>query len=290
MSKISVIIPIYNAGKYVQQAINSVLSQTHTDLELILINDGSTDETVTICEQARQNDQRVKFIDLPHSGEAAALNTGLAAANGDFLFFMSALDWLDADDNLARLLEAATTKHAEVALANFYDFNNQNGQTLIHSLDGQQSTYSPQEWFQFEYQGHNFMNQCFTDLYGKLFKRQLLQMADFSNGADSIHDANTWKFYLLADKIVYLNSSMYVARKNVDDSPTYSFDPAKLNALSPIEERIAILTMIDFDVQNELDEYIRRLEYHRDHALTRGDYYDYLNAINKLEIIDKYQK
>lgn len=289
MSKVSIIIPAYNAGKYIQQSINSVLEQTHTDLELILINDGSTDETTSVCEQARQKDKRVKVFNLPHSGQTNALNTGLSAADGDYLFFMSGLDWLGANDNLEHLLKAVKDEQADIALANFYEFNNQNGQTLIHSLDGKQMSYSPQKWFTFEYQGHNFMNQCFTSLYGKLFKRDLLQMADFTNEAHSIHDANTWKFYLLADKIVYINGSMYVARENVDDSPSYHFDPAQLNALSSIEERIAILTMIEFPVQNELDEYVRRLEYHRDHALANGDYYDYLNAMNKLEIIDKYQ-
>jgi glycosyltransferase involved in cell wall biosynthesis len=290
MSKISIIIPAYNAGKYIQQSINSVLEQTHTDLELILVNDGSTDETAAICEQVRQKDQRVKVFNLSHSGQAKALNTGLAAANGDYLFFMSGLDWLGANNNLEHLLQAAKDEQAEVALANFYEFNNQNGQTLFQALDDKQKTYSPQEWFTFEYQGHNFMNQCFTSLYGKLFKRDLLQMADFTNEADDIHDANTWKFYLLANKIVYINTLMYVARKNVHDSPSYNFDPTKLNALPSIEERIAILTMIEFPVQNELDEYIRRLKYHREHALTDGDYYDYLNAVNKLEIIDKYQE
>lgn len=250
MSKISIIIPAYNAGKYIQQSINSVLEQTHTDLELILVNDGSTDETTAICEQARQKDQRVKVFNLSHSGQAKALNTGLAAANGDYLFFMSGLDWLGANDNLERLLQAAKDEQAEVALANFYEFNNQNGQTLFQALDDKQKTYSPQEWFTFEYQGFNFMNQCFTSLYGKLFKRDLLQMADFVNEADDIHDANTWKFYLLANKIVYINTLMYVARKNVNDSPSYNFDPAKLNALPSIEERIAILTMIEFPVQN----------------------------------------
>ncbi len=81
MSKISVIIPIYNAGKYLQQSIDSVLSQTHHDLELILVDDGSTDETVAICEMARQKDPRVKVLTLLHSGEAQALNMGLVAAN-----------------------------------------------------------------------------------------------------------------------------------------------------------------------------------------------------------------
>lgn len=194
MNKISIIIPAYNAGKYIQQSINSVLEQTHTDLELILVNDGSTDETAVVCEQARQKDQRVKVFNLPHSGQAKALNTGLAAANGDYLFFMSGLDWLGANDNLERLLQAAKDEQADVALANFFEFNNLNGQTLFQALDDKQSTYSPQEWFTFEYQGLNFMNQCFTSLYGKLFKRDLLQMADFINEANDIHDANTWKF------------------------------------------------------------------------------------------------
>ncbi|WP_295746731.1 glycosyltransferase family 2 protein [uncultured Limosilactobacillus sp.] len=287
MNKISVIIPVYNAGKYLQQSIDSVLSQTHYDLELILVDDGSTDESVAVCEMARQKDRRVKVLTLPHSGEAQALNTGLAAASGDLLFFMSALDWLGANDNLERLLGYLQDESADVALANFFEFNNQNGQTLIHTLDGSQHVYTPQKWFELEYQTAEFMNQCFTNLNGKLFKRNLLQMADFTNEVNNVHDANTWKFYLLADKIVYINDSMYVVRQNVTDSQSYQFDPSRQNALASIEERIAILTIINFDVNAELAEYLRRLEYHREHDLADGDYYGYLNAVNKLEIIDK---
>lgn len=287
MNKISVIIPVYNAGKYIQRSIDSVLSQTHRNLELILVDDGSTDETVAACEIARQKDPRVKVLTLPHIGEAYALNTGLAAANGDFVFFMSGLDWLGAKDNLERLLDALRDESTDVVLANFFEFNNQNGQTLIHQLQNEHHTYTPQEWFKFEYQPVNFMNQCFTNLYGKMFKRDLLQMADFTNKTNNVHDHNTWKFYLLADKITYINESMYVVRKNVNDSPSYQFDPADLNDLSAIEERIAILTIIHFDVSTELDEYVRRLSYHRDHDLANGDYYGYLDAVNKLDIIAK---
>lgn len=287
MSKISVIIPFYNAGEYLQQSINSVLNQDHKELELILVDDGSSDDSVATAEVARQNDSRVKVLTTQHSDEAQALNLGLSASNGDYIFFMSALDWLGDDHSLSRLLRLLTTHSADVSLANFYEFNNQNGQTLIHILDGKQHSYTPQEWFAFEYQTHDFMDQCFSCLYGKLFKRDLLKMADFTNESKNIHDSNTWKFYLLADRIAYANSSMYVARRNVKNSSSYHFDPSQLNTLTSIEERIAILTIINFNIKSELDEYMRRLKYHRDHDLADGDYYGYLDATNKLDIINK---
>lgn len=290
MNKISVILPIFNAGKYLQKSIDSVLSQTHHDLELILVDDGSNDNTVALCEMARQKDSRVKVLTLSLTDEAQALNTGLAAANGDFLFFMSGLDWLGAKNNLKRLLDYLQEISADVAVANFFEFNNQNGETLIHQLQNEHQSYTPQEWFRCEYQTANYMNQCFTSLYGKLFKRNLFQMADFTNEDNNVHDANTWKFYLLADKIAYINDSMYVVRQNVTDSPSYRFNPSQLNALASIEERIAILTIIGFDVTEELAEYQRRLKYHRNHDLAAGNYDSYLNAVNKLEIIAKRQK
>lgn len=289
MSKISVIMPAYNAGKYIQQSIDAVLSQTHHDLELILVDDGSTDNTVAACENSRMKDKRVKVISLPHSGEGTALNVGLSASDGEYVFFMSALDALGENNDLDRLLKLMNDNSADVAISNFYQLNNKNGETLIHMLDGKQHVYTPQEWFKFEYQTMNFMNNCFWNLYGKLFKRDLLEMADFTSDSNNVHDSNTWKFYVLANKIAYENSCMYVERDGVDDSPTYHFDLNTMNALSDIEERIAILTIIKFDISNDLTEYIRRLNYHRDHDLEHGDYYGYLNAVNKLEIIDKYK-
>ena len=92
--RVTVIIPSYNAEAFLSDAVTSVLHQTWRELELIIVNDGSTDATRSIAEQFSQKDHRVKIVDKPNGGLSSARNAGMAAASGDTICF------LDADDSL----------------------------------------------------------------------------------------------------------------------------------------------------------------------------------------------
>ena len=94
---ISIIIPIYNAEKYLCQCIESVLAQTFLDWELILVNDGSKDDSLNICRRFAAKDSRITVIDKPNGGVSSARNRGLEEARGEWITFVDADDWLDAD-------------------------------------------------------------------------------------------------------------------------------------------------------------------------------------------------
>lgn len=95
MSRVSVIVPVYNGERYLDKCIESILGQTHTDLELILIDDGSIDGSGAICDRWAEKDIRVKVIHQKNQGVSAARNAGLELATGDFVGFV------DADDEIA---------------------------------------------------------------------------------------------------------------------------------------------------------------------------------------------
>lgn len=97
MSKVSVIVPVYNAEKYLREAIESVLNQTYTDFELLLINDRSTDKSREICEEYSKKDERIILLenDTENHGPGPTRNIGLDNATGDFIYFMDADDWID---------------------------------------------------------------------------------------------------------------------------------------------------------------------------------------------------
>lgn len=97
MSKVSVIVPVYNAGKYLKEAIDSVLNQTYTDFELLLINDRSTDGSKEICEEYSKKDGRIVLLEnsTENHGPGPTRNIGLDNATGDFIYFMDADDWID---------------------------------------------------------------------------------------------------------------------------------------------------------------------------------------------------
>ena len=98
MNTISVIVPIYNAEKYLAKCLESLIYQSHTALQIILVNDGSTDQSLTIAEQYAQQDARIQVYSHPtNQGQSAARNLGLMHATGEFISFVDADDYVDND-------------------------------------------------------------------------------------------------------------------------------------------------------------------------------------------------
>ena len=92
---ISIIIPVYNVEKYIERCLKSVLNQTYSNLEIIVINDGSTDNTGIICERYAGIDSRIKYIYQQNQGVSAARNKGLSLIKGEYLIFVDSDDWLE---------------------------------------------------------------------------------------------------------------------------------------------------------------------------------------------------
>ena len=95
MVKISIITPVYNTKKYLRRCIESILSQSYSNLELLLINDGSTDESGLICDEYAKNDSRVKVFHTSNGGPSRARNIGLENISGDYVLFVDSDDWVD---------------------------------------------------------------------------------------------------------------------------------------------------------------------------------------------------
>lgn len=94
---ISVIIPVYNVEKYLDKCINSIVSQTYQDTEIILVNDGSTDSSVKICEAWKKKDKRIRIVNKENGGLADARNTGLEVAKGEYVAFVDSDDYIEND-------------------------------------------------------------------------------------------------------------------------------------------------------------------------------------------------
>lgn len=95
-SKVSIIVPIYNTAKYLPKCLDSIINQTHQNLEIILVDDGSTDDSKKIADRYTKKDKRVKVIHQKNQGQSAARNTGLSKATGDYISF------IDADDEIKK--------------------------------------------------------------------------------------------------------------------------------------------------------------------------------------------
>lgn len=108
MAKVSVVIPVYNVEDYLRRCVDSVLAQTLSDLEIILVDDGSPDQSPAICDEYAQADARIRVIHKTNGGLASARNAGMRIAQGEYLFFLDSDDWLEPD-GLAKLCDVAGT-------------------------------------------------------------------------------------------------------------------------------------------------------------------------------------
>lgn len=115
MSKVSVIIPVYNVESYLPRCIESVQNQTETDIEIILVDDGSTDNCGEICDRYAENDSRIKVIHQQNGGLGAARNTGIQATTSPYILFADSDDYMDADLAEKAYL-AAETHQADIVM------------------------------------------------------------------------------------------------------------------------------------------------------------------------------
>lgn len=95
MIKISIIIPVYNVEKYINKCLDSILNQTLTDIEIIIINDGSNDKSLEICKQYSEKDSRIILIDKKNEGVSVARNKGIEVSKGEYILFVDSDDWID---------------------------------------------------------------------------------------------------------------------------------------------------------------------------------------------------
>ena len=107
MKKISIIVPIYNTEKYLQRCIESLINQTYQNLEIILVNDGSTDNSEKICAKYKKTDNRIKVFSKVNGGQSSARNLALENITGDYIGFVDSDDWiaLDTYEYLMNIIE-----------------------------------------------------------------------------------------------------------------------------------------------------------------------------------------
>jgi len=97
MAKVSVVMPIYNADRYLEKAITALVKQTYKDTDIILVDDGSTDRSPAIIERMMNKREHIKMCSQPHSGIARARNLGLKLSNSEYVTFVDADDWVEPD-------------------------------------------------------------------------------------------------------------------------------------------------------------------------------------------------
>ena len=187
MPEISVIMPVYNTQQYLNKSIRSVLDQSYTDFELILVNDGSTDHSLLYCKALAAKDRRVKVLDLPHGGIVAARRAGISAAGGRYIGFTDSDDWAEKD-YLKHLHTAITENDGDISMCHAVFEYADGPREVTYCFDN--GTYRGDALETLKRTWHYCGNDrsrhfSFAYLWDKLFRRELI-MENLSYMADNI--------------------------------------------------------------------------------------------------------
>lgn len=218
---ISVIIPVYNVQAYLRECLDSVLSQDYETLEVILIDDGSKDDSGRICDEYAAKDSRVRVIHQPNGGAGAAKNAGLRAATGEYLAFLDSDDSLEpgAYSHMVQLMQAHDADVVQCLLQ--FVFKNR---SEIQCVRSSSCIFSVLDYFRiFPW---DWTCALMTD---KLFKRELFNGVFFLEGNIIDDEFFTYRGIMNARKIVY------------DDRVVYNYRQRKSSVMNSSDSKIRIL-------------------------------------------------
>lgn len=216
MALISVIIPAYNVEKYLRECLDSVVNQTYKNLEIICVNDGSTDSTPDILREYESKDDRIKVIDQENKGLSGARNTGLRHCKGDYVYFIDSDDYIEADamEKLHDISEEKSLDCVIFKLINFDDDTNEKFETEYYNMDFLKESVEDKVFSHRDISEDIF--RVAVSIPGKFFKRDLIKDMEFVEGI--IFEDNPFFVEVLfkAEKLYFLDEYLYNRRVRED--------------------------------------------------------------------------
>ena len=201
---LSVIIPVYNVEEYLAKCVDSILNQSYTNLEVILVNDGSKDSSGSICDAFAQKDSRVRVIHKENGGLSSARNAGIEAAKGEYITFVDSDDWIEADA-YAHLLELMQRYQVKLVCGGNYDVDGETGVKTLGICPGKEELVTTEEFVgrMFKWQG------CDSSACDKIYHKSLLENFRYPEGRVCEDVAVTYKIVLGTDRAVFSERPFY---------------------------------------------------------------------------------
>lgn len=170
---ISMIIPVYHVADYLERCIRSAVLQTYKNLQIILVDDGSQDICSEICDDWAKRDARVEVIHKENAGLASARNSGIEAANGQYLYFLDADDYIE-HDMIEILYKALKNTDAEISMCNFI-YEDEQGAVLFTERDYRLSQYEVLSGRECLLRARKYMYAVYEVAWNKLYKKEVFQ-------------------------------------------------------------------------------------------------------------------
>ena len=194
---VSIVVPVYNAEKYLKECLDSILNQEYRNIEVVIVNDGSTDHSEEICRRVAEHDDRIRLISTVNGGSSAARNIGLDECRGDFIAFVDADDTIDSSF-LKKLVNLLEKEKADIALCDFDGLGNPHGNWEDSVLVGQDI-----------YEAY-VTGGIFSRIMNKVYPREIIGNIRFPLGRNYMEDA-VWTSQVLSNvkKIVRSSEKLY---------------------------------------------------------------------------------
>lgn len=243
---VTVIIPVYNVASSIHRCLNSILAQTYQNLEIILIDDGSTDASGAICDEFARNDRRIKVIHQDNRGLSGARNVALNIATGDFVAFVDSDDSV-APDLIQRLIELRNQFSTKIAICSF--------QEIVESAKPRpESPPQPDKSVQISNAQARSASTTATlidmlcdrgftvSAWGKLYARDLFQNIRFPEGKLYEDVGTTYKLILLCDQIAISPAPLYNYYQTPDSITQRGFSLQKLDLITLTDQMCAAIS------------------------------------------------
>jgi glycosyltransferase involved in cell wall biosynthesis len=222
---VSVIVPVYNVGEYIEKCINSIINQTYSNLEILLINDGSTDNSPRICAEYAKKDIRIKLIHKENGGLSDARNVGLDVARGKYILFVDSDDYIS--EELVEILHSSMVKNrCDISTCQYEIF-------YAHSLPRVNMNKNVTKILLSEKALEDMLYQknITNSAWGKLYKKSLFEDVRYPVGHNYEDLATTYKIFSKSDRIAVNNYIGYFYLQRSTSIMNSGFDKRRLDSL-----------------------------------------------------------
>ena len=228
--KISVIVPVYNVEQYLERCVNSIINQTYENLEIILVDDGSTDRSGEMCDSFAEKDERIKVVHKENGGASAARNRGLDICLGEYVTFVDSDDWLDIH-MYKDLMELMVNMDADIVECNWeviYDEMKDIKQpvtevTVLRQVEAEKALFDGS-------------GRATILPWNKIYKKNLFKNNRFPEGMMCEDQWLLPKIYLKSKQSIYVNQKYYYYYQSPNSVMRSSFGKKNLAALVAFEE------------------------------------------------------
>lgn len=229
--KISVVVPVYNVEKYLAECIESIMFQSYKNLEIIIVNDGSTDHSLDICKKYKEQDERIILINKKNGGLSSARNLGLKYATGEYVGFVDSDDLIDKD-MYQILYDLIQSSDSDIVCCDYIGCDEDSNIETGISDSGEIFQYTNYEAV--SYLLYDDYYKCFA--WNKLYKKNLFEDINYPEGKWYEDISTTYKLMIKSSKITYVRKRLYVYRERSNSITNAQFDKRTYDLLDAINE------------------------------------------------------